>query len=308
LEIEKAIELADAVIICLSSGSVKKEGHIQKELRTALNIALEKPDETIFMIPLRLDDCIVPRQLMEYHYQDYFPDVRIDRTYRMLYKSLESRAGKIGINVLEIKEYLREIKEKETIRKIAEKKALKRLEKEYEKQAYEKAKLEMEKRDLGDAREINSPKVEIENNFEPELGRVLLVFDDPDWLSMMKLVVATIGYIVDGAKSIEEMILKLEDARRKGNPYSIVITELIFYTGHNGIEVRHGKEIALFLKSNYSNVKCIVMTHNIAAEEILELRDEYNVAYVVEKAHVEISHIKQTLIKVVRGEIQKLVL
>src|SRR5512143_2058877 len=51
LEIEKAAEAADAVIVFLSNNSVSKEGYIQKELRFVIDIALEKPEETIFIIP-----------------------------------------------------------------------------------------------------------------------------------------------------------------------------------------------------------------------------------------------------------------
>src|SRR5262245_53976694 len=47
MEIEKAVEKADAVIVVLSKSSVAKEGYIQKELRRVLDIALEKPEETI---------------------------------------------------------------------------------------------------------------------------------------------------------------------------------------------------------------------------------------------------------------------
>src|SRR5512143_1939911 len=63
LEIEKAVEASDAVIVCISKQSVTKEGYIQKEIRKVLDIALEKPDETIFIIPLRLDECDLPRRL-----------------------------------------------------------------------------------------------------------------------------------------------------------------------------------------------------------------------------------------------------
>jgi hypothetical protein len=57
LEIEKSVETSNAVIVCLSSRSVTKEGYVQKELRKVLDIALEKPEETIFIIPLRLEEC-----------------------------------------------------------------------------------------------------------------------------------------------------------------------------------------------------------------------------------------------------------
>ena len=35
MEIEKAVETADAVIVCLSSNSLSKEGYVQKEVRKA---------------------------------------------------------------------------------------------------------------------------------------------------------------------------------------------------------------------------------------------------------------------------------
>ena len=72
-EIERAVEKANAVIICLSRNSVTKEGYIQRELKFVLDIALEKPEGTIFIIPLRLDDCELPRRLRSWQYVDYFP-------------------------------------------------------------------------------------------------------------------------------------------------------------------------------------------------------------------------------------------
>jgi hypothetical protein len=90
LKIEEAVETSDIVIICLSSNSVSKEGFIQKELRYAKEIALEKPDETIFLIPLRLDDCETPRGLRFYQWGDYFGEKK-DETYTVLLQSIELR-------------------------------------------------------------------------------------------------------------------------------------------------------------------------------------------------------------------------
>ena len=91
LEIEKAVEASDAVIVCVSSRSMTKEGYIQKELRKVLDIALEKPEETIFIIPLRLDDCELPRRLRAWHYVDYFPAERREWAFRRLLESLRVR-------------------------------------------------------------------------------------------------------------------------------------------------------------------------------------------------------------------------
>ena len=63
-EIEKALDNSDAVIATLSTGSVSKEGYVQKELRFVLDIALEKPEGTIFVLPVRLEECERPRRLL----------------------------------------------------------------------------------------------------------------------------------------------------------------------------------------------------------------------------------------------------
>jgi len=93
MEIEKAVEAADVVLVCLSQKSVSKEGYVQRELRFALDIALEKPEEVIFVMPLRLDECELPRKLRSLHYVDYFPAGNRDRAYQRLMQSLKLRLG-----------------------------------------------------------------------------------------------------------------------------------------------------------------------------------------------------------------------
>ena len=98
-EIEKTVEAADVVLVCLSSHSVSKEGYVQRELKFALDIALEKPEGTIFVIPLRLDDCLVPRRLRSWQYVDYFPLDQRKRAYQRLTQSLKARHGQLASNV-----------------------------------------------------------------------------------------------------------------------------------------------------------------------------------------------------------------
>ena len=97
LEIEKAVEASDAVIVCVSSTSVAKEGYVQKELRQVLNIALEKLEGAIFVLPVRLDDCPLPRQLRDRQSLDYFPVSRQDAAFDKLKKSLNIRRDGLGI-------------------------------------------------------------------------------------------------------------------------------------------------------------------------------------------------------------------
>jgi formylglycine-generating enzyme required for sulfatase activity len=96
-EIDRALDKSDAVIVTLSTGSVSKEGYVQKELRFALDIALEKPEGTIFILPVRLDDCERPRRLRPIQGIDYFPPESRALAYARLRQSLELRAQALGI-------------------------------------------------------------------------------------------------------------------------------------------------------------------------------------------------------------------
>jgi anti-sigma B factor antagonist len=101
LEIEKAVEETDAVIVCLSTKGVSKEGYVQKEIKIALNAALFMPEDMIFIVPLRLDECKTPRHLRNIQYIDYFPKDREDWAYTRLLKGLGERARRIGLTLEE---------------------------------------------------------------------------------------------------------------------------------------------------------------------------------------------------------------
>ena len=95
LEIPKAVHEADVVVICLSKKSITKEGYVQKEIKFALDIAEEKPDGTIFLIPARLEECVVPEQLSRWHWVDLYEE---DGFIKLL-RSLKLRADAMGATV-----------------------------------------------------------------------------------------------------------------------------------------------------------------------------------------------------------------
>ena len=98
--VTEAVHNSHAVIIFLSSFAVRTEGFFHVELKHALDSAAEKPDGTIFIIPIRLDACDVPDRLQPYQYVDYFGDAEHkDRVYTSLIKALKVRAGDLGITV-----------------------------------------------------------------------------------------------------------------------------------------------------------------------------------------------------------------
>jgi formylglycine-generating enzyme required for sulfatase activity len=93
LEIPKAIYSSDAIIVCLSKNSITKEGYVQKEIKSALDVADEKPDGTIFIIPARLEECTVPGRLSQWQWLDLFNE----RGGEKLMRSLLTRADGLGI-------------------------------------------------------------------------------------------------------------------------------------------------------------------------------------------------------------------
>jgi formylglycine-generating enzyme required for sulfatase activity len=103
MEIEKAVEAADAIIVCLSKGSITKEGYVQRELRSVLDFADYKPEGTLYIMPVRLEECEPPRRLRIWQYVDYFEGQR-ERAFQRLLVSLKRRAGALGLTTEEIKE------------------------------------------------------------------------------------------------------------------------------------------------------------------------------------------------------------
>jgi outer membrane protein assembly factor BamD (BamD/ComL family) len=92
LEIPRAVQEADVVVVCLSNKSITKEGYIQKEIRFALDVADEKPEGAIFIIPARLEDCRVPEKLSRWQWVDLFNETG----YVKLLSSLKLRAEIVG--------------------------------------------------------------------------------------------------------------------------------------------------------------------------------------------------------------------
>jgi len=73
--IESAIETSDFFVACFSGNSVDKTGGFQSEVRFALDCARRVPLDEIFVVPVRLNGCRVPRSIQrEFQYIDLFPD------------------------------------------------------------------------------------------------------------------------------------------------------------------------------------------------------------------------------------------
>ncbi|MBV8844631.1 MAG: toll/interleukin-1 receptor domain-containing protein [Bryobacterales bacterium] len=73
--IERAIAIADVFVACFSSRSLVKRSQFQSELRFALECARRLPLESVFLIPVRLEQCDLPAAISDrLQYVDLFPD------------------------------------------------------------------------------------------------------------------------------------------------------------------------------------------------------------------------------------------
>lgn len=95
VEIPKALFNSDVILVCLSKNSVDKEGYVQKEITFALDKAKEKLDVAIFIIPAKLEDCIIPMRLSSYQWVDLYRD----DGRRLLMLSLNKRVEQLGLYV-----------------------------------------------------------------------------------------------------------------------------------------------------------------------------------------------------------------
>lgn len=131
IEIPKALATSDAIIICLTKNSVDKEGYIQKEIKFALDKALEMPEGRIFLIPVKFEECEVPFSLSRYQWVD----LTVESGYAKMMKALKFRASQLERNTVQLPK--NEIdEEKLSIERVSRERA--------EKEAAEKARLEVD--------------------------------------------------------------------------------------------------------------------------------------------------------------------
>ena len=100
VEIPKAIRDAGLFLACLSTRSGGKVGYVQNEFRLALTAFGERPPNSIYLIPVRLDECEVPDLqipdrglgLRDFHWVDLWQADGLDRLAAAIEHALGTRA------------------------------------------------------------------------------------------------------------------------------------------------------------------------------------------------------------------------
>jgi TIR domain len=97
LEIRKAVREADVVVVCLSK-QFNQRGFRQKEVRLALDTAMEQPEGEIFIIPTRLEECETLESLRKWHWVDLFEK----DGYAKLMQALLARANSSDVTLQQL--------------------------------------------------------------------------------------------------------------------------------------------------------------------------------------------------------------
>jgi hypothetical protein len=95
LVIPQAMRQADLILFCLSRTTATQDGYIQKQLKLALDISAEKPEDKVFIIPIRLDEYApIPAPLQKWQGVDLFSP----NGYEKLHKTISAKAQQINNN------------------------------------------------------------------------------------------------------------------------------------------------------------------------------------------------------------------
>jgi len=89
-EIQKAMKRADFALVFISSVSVEKQGYINKEIKWALDRQEEKLEGDVFVIPVKIESCDLPENLLKYQ----SVDLNEIEGFEQILKSLIHQFGK----------------------------------------------------------------------------------------------------------------------------------------------------------------------------------------------------------------------
>ncbi|MBD1365386.1 TIR domain-containing protein [Mucilaginibacter sp. ZT4R22] len=67
-EIGQALRHADFIIVLFSKIAVAKTGYVQKEFKLALDYCDERPEDSIYIIPVLVDNCVIPEKFAKYQW------------------------------------------------------------------------------------------------------------------------------------------------------------------------------------------------------------------------------------------------
>ncbi|MFY9819769.1 MAG: toll/interleukin-1 receptor domain-containing protein [Thermoanaerobaculia bacterium] len=95
-EIPRAVKDSHAVIVCLSDNAVNRAGYFHKEISFALDILDRQPENSIYLIPVKIGPSTIPDRLKHLH----CVDITNNTGFKKLLQSLLARANQLHLGSL----------------------------------------------------------------------------------------------------------------------------------------------------------------------------------------------------------------
>lgn len=95
--IRRAVKDSHVILVCLSRQSASKIGFVQKEIRYALDRADEMPEGTVYVIPVRLEECAIPDRLAKWQAVDIYRDDGLTRLMDALGRRAQALARSTSV-------------------------------------------------------------------------------------------------------------------------------------------------------------------------------------------------------------------
>jgi hypothetical protein len=91
LSIQKAMEKADFLLICLSRHSIGKTGFVQREMKRAVELQQDLPEGQVRLIPVCLEDCDIPNSMNKLQGGNLYEQNGLDKVIRSMFVQWSKR-------------------------------------------------------------------------------------------------------------------------------------------------------------------------------------------------------------------------
>jgi CheY-like chemotaxis protein len=145
------------------------------------------------------------------------------------------------------------------------------------------------------------------------LQRVLVIDDDPQWRKLLSTYFKLRRWEVDTAESADEAERKAQEALDNQRPFTLATVDMGYVLQASStslspdeiapptLEMPLGGAILEYFKSHHPYIACVVVsgTTLIKIEDVLDLRDEYDLDYFIHKDRVNL-HLDDAVTKALR--------
>lgn len=130
---------------------------------------------------------------------------------------------------------------------------------------------------------------------------IIIMDDDEEWCETISQTALLLGHNPEAVNNLESAHAKVQEAYNAGNPYEAAVIDLNFETGKEKTNVPRGKETLRFIKTRHPYMACIIVSGvPTNAGNVLDLRDDYDLDYYLQKDRFDIDTFSNAVEKSLR--------